>query len=115
MIKKFNSVKPIDFEGLKIFDYTNDLDSSSSFAVIEVPPNISHVKSLSKRSDKYYYIIKGKLQFTLDDDEFELSEKDLCVVHKGKQFSYRNETKEPTILILFHTPSFDLDSEVFLK
>ena len=115
MIKKYNSVNEIDFNGLRIFDYTNGLNTSSSFALIEVPPNTSHVEAWSRRSDKYYYIISGKLQFTLDETEYELSEKDLCIVRKGQHFSYRNDTNYLTVLILIHTPSFDLNSEVLIK
>ena len=114
MIIRNNSVKPINFEGLKIYDYTNNLNTKSSFAVIEVLPGREHVKSWSKRSDKYYYVLKGQLQFTLEDDEVELLKGDFCIVSKGQQFSYRNNTQRSTIIILIHTPSFDIDSEVFI-
>ena len=110
---------PIDFEGLSIFDYTADRDEKSSFAVITVPPGAVHGLSWSKRSDKYYYVVKGELQFTLEDEAKKLvtrtfAEGDFLIVHQGKRFDYCNNTKEIAEIILVHTPSFDIESEVFL-
>jgi hypothetical protein len=35
------------------------------------------------------------------------------VILKGRKFSYKNGSGEPAKLILVHTPSFDLEFEVF--
>ena len=32
---------------------------------------------------------------------------------QGKRFAYRNESSSPATLVLVHSPSFDLESEVF--
>ena len=45
MIIKKNSLKPIDFSGLKIYDFTEGLELSSSFAVIQMSPNSQHLES----------------------------------------------------------------------
>ncbi|GAI73179.1 unnamed protein product, partial [marine sediment metagenome] len=39
MIIRKDSLKPIDFSGLKIYDFTEGLELSSSFALIQIPPN----------------------------------------------------------------------------
>jgi len=119
MFLKKADLNPIDFEGLKIYDYTADRDESSSFAVITVPPGAVHGLSWSKRSDKYYYAVKGELQFTLEDDDKKLvtrtfAEGDFLIVHQGKRFDYCNNTQETAEIILVHTPGFDIESEVFL-
>lgn len=67
MIIKQNEVQAIDFNGLEIFDYTAKLNEKSSFAVIKVKPNVNHQLSWSKRSDKYYYIINGSIEFWIND------------------------------------------------
>ncbi len=115
MIKRYNFVRKIEFYGLKINDYTDGLNESSSFTVIEVPPNTKHPEARSKRSDKYYYVVSGNIKFSLEGKEYNLSEKDLCIVHKGQHFSYQNNSQDLTLLILVHTPNFDLDSEVFIE
>ena len=107
------SVNPIDIDGLKIIDYTSGKNLSSSIAEITVPSGVKHKKAWSKRSDKYYYIISGCLQFTIADEEYELVTGDTCIVKQGQQFFYSNLSSEESKLILFHTPSFDLDSEIF--
>lgn len=38
---------------------------------------------------------------------------DFCLVSQGDRFSYRNTSDAPARPCLFHTPSFDIDSEVF--
>jgi mannose-6-phosphate isomerase-like protein (cupin superfamily) len=107
------SVTPFDFDGLSIVDYTADENLSASIAEISVSPGVKHKISWSKRSDKFYYIVTGRLQFTLNNEEFELNTGDICIVKKGQKFSYSNSSSEESKIILFHTPSFDLNAEVF--
>ena len=108
-----DSIDQINFEGLQIIDYTSGRDITSSLAEITVPPGIKHKKAYSKRSDKYYYIVSGHIQFNVEEELYELYPGDVCVVLKGQKFSYRNGSEEPAKLILVHTPSFDLEFEVF--
>ena len=113
MIVKRDSVAPIDFSGLRILDYTANLDLASSFAVVTVPPGGSHPVTWSKRSDKYYWVVAGTLDFALDGETHTLSAGDFCLVPQGQRFSYQNPGTEDVQLVLVHTPSFDLDAEVF--
>jgi mannose-6-phosphate isomerase-like protein (cupin superfamily) len=115
VIVKQCSVDPIDFDGLRILDYTSKLDSRSSFAVITVPPGATHAESWSKRSDKYYYVMTGSVEFTLDGQQQVLSAGDFCVVPQGQHFSYLNRELKEAQICLVHTPCFDLNSEVFLE
>jgi mannose-6-phosphate isomerase-like protein (cupin superfamily) len=113
MIVRRRSLQPIDFAGLSILDYTADANLGSSFAVIDVPPGSSHVESWSRRSDKYYLVITGQLQFSLQGEKSSLGAGDFCFVQQGKRFAYANRGASPAQLVLVHTPSFDLESEVF--
>ncbi len=115
MVVTGKSLKPIDFAGLRIFDYTAGRDVSSSLAVIDVPPGAHHAAAWSKRSDKYYLVIAGAILFVLDGVETQLTPGDFCLVPQGSRFSYANPTTTPARLVLVHTPSFDLDSEVFVE
>jgi mannose-6-phosphate isomerase-like protein (cupin superfamily) len=113
MIIKHNTIKPIDFEKLEIVDFTAGQNNSSSFAEITIPAGISHKLSWSNRSDKYYYVVQGKINFTLEDDSYELFAGDVCIVPKGKQFRYKNIGDTEAKLILVHTPSFKIEYEGF--
>jgi len=108
-----NEVEQFSFDGLLIKDYTAKLDEKSSFAIISVPSQISHKLSWSNRSDKYYYVITGEIDFIVNDREFVLSDGDLCIIKRGDKFKYRNDTGEVVKMILIHTPNFKLDQEVF--
>jgi len=44
---------------------------------------------------------------------YDICEGDICVILQGQRFSYRNLKDETAKIVLVHTPSFDLDSEVF--
>ncbi|MBN2224991.1 MAG: cupin domain-containing protein, partial [Deltaproteobacteria bacterium] len=103
----------IDFDGLSIFDYTSNCTEKSSFAVINVPPDVSHRLSWSKRSDKFYYVMDGKIDFMVNGETYILNKGDLGIVKKGDKFRYKNDSNEPVLLILVHTPGFELDEEVF--
>jgi mannose-6-phosphate isomerase-like protein (cupin superfamily) len=106
-------VAPIDFDGLAIRDYTAGQGTSSSFAVISVPSGGVHATAWSRRSDKYYYVVSGTVEFVEQGEAHELSAGDFCLVPRGERFSYRNSSEAPATLCLFHTPSFDLGQEVF--
>lgn len=115
MIVRRSSLKPIDFDGLQILDYTVDVDSSSSVASIKVPPKARHSEAWSKRSDKYYLVTAGSIRFVLDDEPIDLSVGDFCFIRQGKRFSYSNEGPEEASLVLVHTPAFRLEDDVFPK
>ena len=107
------SLDSIDFDGLDILDYTAGLETASSVAEITVPPGIRHRTAWSRRSDKYYYVVSGRLEFLVEGESFDLASGDVCVVSKGQRFSYENRENEGAKILLIHTPGFDLDSEVF--
>jgi mannose-6-phosphate isomerase-like protein (cupin superfamily) len=115
MIVRQDSVEPINFYGLRIYDYTAGQDASSSLATIQVTPGTRHPEAWSKRSDKYYYVVAGQIRFVLDGDAHDLKAGDFCLVHQGQRFWYQNKTSELSILLLVHTPGFDLESEVLVE
>jgi mannose-6-phosphate isomerase-like protein (cupin superfamily) len=105
---------PLDFGGLRIFDYTAGQALSSSIATIEVPPGARHAEAWSRRSDKYYLVSSGEIEFVLDGDARALAAGDFCFVKRGRRFSYANQTSTMATLVLVHTPSFDVRDEVFV-
>ncbi len=113
MIIRENKVEQFDFDGLGIKDYTSKCDENSSFAVISVPPQVGHKLSWSKRSSKYYYILTGKIDFIINNEEFVLHTGDLRIIKKGEKFKYKNGSNEIVKMILIHTPNFKLNREVF--
>jgi mannose-6-phosphate isomerase-like protein (cupin superfamily) len=115
MIIKRSSMETINFDGLQIYDYTAGHDTSSSLAVIQVLPGVRHAEAWSKRSDKYYYVMTGRIRFVLKGAKYDLAAGDFCLVCQGERFWYENQTEELTTLLLVHTPSFELESEVFVK
>jgi len=113
MIVKHQEVNPIEFDNLRIIDYTAGQNHSSSFAEITVPVGVSHKLSWSNRSDKYYYVVEGDVTFTINEKTDNLSAGDFCIVPKGDRFRYTNASSKDAILILVHTPSFKLECEGF--
>lgn len=103
----------IEFAGLRVLDYTADKELSSSVALITIPPGVGHPEALSERSDKYYLVIEGTVEFSLDGEAQSVGGRDLIIIRSGQRFSYTNPTKRPAILVLVHTPPFDLQAERF--
>lgn len=106
------SIVPFDYFGLRIVDYTSENKLSSSVAEITIDPGTSHPKAYSKRSDKYYYVVSGNLEFTVENDSYSLAAGDVCIIAKRQKFSYRNTTEDAAKVVLVHTPEFDVQSEV---
>ena len=113
MIIKHEEIKPIEFDKIKIIDYTAGQENSSPFAEITVPVDAKHKFSRSNRSDKYYYVVQGNVNFTVDKESNDLSPGDVCIIPKGRRFCYINTGSIEAILILVHTPSFKLECEIF--
>jgi len=113
MIIKHEEVKPIEFDKVTIIDYAAGQENSSSSAKIAVPIGVSHRLSWSTRSDKYHYVVQGSLSFTVDEESNSLSSGDVCIIPKGRRFSYTNTGSSEAILLLVHTPSFNLECEGF--
>lgn len=107
------TLKPIEFDGLEIRDYTVEQAGGSSVAEITIPAGVRHKRAWSKISDKYYYVIDGELSFIVDDQSLNLSAGDVCIIHKGARFSYENKTGVVAKVLLVHTPRFELTEEVF--
>jgi mannose-6-phosphate isomerase-like protein (cupin superfamily) len=114
VIIRMGEVVPFDFGGLAIRDYTAGQQISSSFAVISVPPGSVHPEAFSRRSDKYYFVVTGSVEFIDDGEAHALSAGDFCLVSQGQRFSYRNVSDTPATLCLVHTPGFDADAEILV-
>ena len=115
MIVRGGRIPAFDFQGLRISDYTADRDElSSSLARIEVAAGAGHAPSRSTRSDKYYYVLSGRLRIeTESGGEDELEAGDASIVPRGELFRYENSGDEAAWLLLVHTPSFRLEAEIF--
>ena len=114
MVVRKKDVKAFDFSGLEITDYTAECNEKSSFAVIRVSPKVSHQLSWSNRSDKYYYVMDGSIDFLVNDENIVLNQGDFCLIRKGDKFKYKNSTDRIVTLILVHTPNFILEEEVYV-
>ena len=110
---ELESLDAFEFYGLEIRDYTAGREGSSSIAEITVPAGTRHKRAWSKRSDKCYYVIEGRLSFIVDNQVLNISSGDVCIIHQGTRFSYENQTGETAKLLVVHTPSFELAEEIF--
>ena len=115
MLLSRREMSPVDFDGLRIFDYTAGQSLDASVATVEVAPGARHAEAWSRRSDKYYVVGSGQVRFVLDGEPHTMKAGDFCFVKKGRRFSYSNESPEPATLVLVHTPRFDLREEVFVE
>jgi mannose-6-phosphate isomerase-like protein (cupin superfamily) len=114
MLLSRSTMSPIDFGGLRIFDYTAGQPFDASVATVEALPGARHAEAWSRRSDKYYVVASGEIRFVLDGVPHAMKAGDFCFVRKGRRFSYSNESAQPATLVLIHTPSFELEAEVFV-
>ena len=87
MIVRMREVVPFDFGGLEIRDYTAGQPVRSLFALISVPPGSVHPEALSLRSDKYYFVVTGSVEFIDAGEACVLSAGDFCLVPQGQRFS----------------------------
>ncbi len=106
-------VQPFAFGDLQIWDYGPGGEAAASLALIQAKPGVAHGRARSTRSDKYYYVLSGLVEFEAGQITYWLTQGDLLIIPRGEWFDYRNAGPEPATLLLFHTPSFKLDAEEF--
>lgn len=106
-------VQPFAFGDLQIFDYRPGCETSASVALVQLKPGIAHGRTRSTRSDKYYYVLAGLVEFEVGEIIYWLSQGDLLIIPRGIWFDYRNSGPEPVTLLLIHTPPFRLEAEEF--
>ena len=108
------SIPEFDFKGIKIRDYTVGLDLNASLAVVEVAPGMGHKRALSTRSEKYYFVLEGRISFWIGGEQKILGPSDFCFVPRATDFSYACHDQKVK-MILIHAPAFDSNTEVFLE
>ena len=106
-------LKAIKFHDINIIDYTADLNTEISIALVKVPIGAKHSKAFSERSDKYYFIKKGTILFTRADKKHMLMENDMIIIEKGQHFEYMGITE--TEMLLIHYPFYEIAYEKFVK
>ena len=115
MFIRKSDVSPIGFDGLLIHDYTEEMNVALSVAAISMPPAGGHAEAYSKRSDKYYVVVDGEVEFSVDGRRASLGSGDFCFVARGSRFGYRNTGPQVATLVVVHAPRFSLESEVFVS
>lgn len=108
-----SDVEPFAFGDLQIWDYKARCEGSASVALVQIKPGASHGQARSTRSDKYYYVLGGLVEFDVGEIIYWLTQGDLLVVPRGEWFDYRNHGPELATLLLVHIPPFRLDAEEF--
>ncbi len=106
-------VEPSAFGNLQIWDYKPGSELSASVALVQARPGAAHGRVRSGRSDKYYYVLNGLVEFEVGRISFWLTQGDLLCIPKGEWFDYRNSGSDVATLLLFHTPPYRLADEQF--
>mgnify|MGYP005838678467 CR=1 FL=1 len=107
------TVEPFAFGDLQIWDYKPECEQSASVALVQLKPGASHGRARSTRSDKYYYVLGGLVEFEVDEIVYWLAQGDMLIVPRGEWFDYRNGSAETASLLLVHIPPFRLEQEEF--
>ena len=110
-----SQAKEMQLGDLHVLAYTAELDGSSSMAITKVPPGASHRKVRSSRSDKYYYMVKGELEFVVDGETQTMMEGDACIVPVGQTFKYKNASDDESSVLVVQTPGYDPNAETYLE
>ena len=113
MFIRGESISEFDFEGIKIRDYTVGQDLNASVALITVAAGIGHKRALSALSEKYYFVVEGRISFRIGGEKQDLGAGDFCFVPKSTEFSYECLDQKAKMIVV-HAPAYDSSAEVFI-
>lgn len=98
---------PFSWPGLKGWAYNSKEDfRNASVAVFKV--NGRHGKTKNTRSDRVYYVLKGRGQFLLEGKITPVKMTDVVIVPKDTSYDYKGKME----LFLVHLPAYDKKYEV---
>jgi len=110
---KLNGAFKFDWKGLKGFSYNSKEDfENASAAYFEVTEK--HGKVKTTKSDRVYYIIEGRGEFTINGESFSVEKTDVIIIPKNTEYDYKavNCTLK---LFLVHVPAYEENAEVKLE
>jgi len=110
-----SEAQPLASGDLQIWAYRSERQQGASIALVQAKPGAVHSRARSTRSDKYYYVLNGLVEFQVGQIAYWLTQGDLLIIPKGEWFSYRNSGPEMATLLLVHTPPFQLEAEEFAE
>ena len=113
MLIKTEHTNEENFRGLKILDYISGMKVPFSFSVITVKKDQSYPPGYSSKSEKFYYVVKGNIVFTIEGEVFEAKKGELILVKKNHMFTYENRYPASVEMILINTPPPTNKTEFF--
>ena len=110
---KLKNARKFGWKGLKGLSYSSKENfKRASAAIFEVTGSHGKVKSLV--SDRVYFILEGKGEFTINGKKVLVEKNDVIIVPKNTPYDYRT-LKGKLKLFLVHAPAFDSKKEVRLE
>jgi mannose-6-phosphate isomerase-like protein (cupin superfamily) len=106
----FKSTQTFERKGVKVRVYNSRDDFSNlSAALLEVTGRHGKIKTMS--SDRVYFIVEGKGEFTVGDTVTSVGPNDVVIVPKGTPYDFKGHMR----VFMVHAPAFDAQSEVDLE
>ena len=103
----------LEWEGIKGLVYNTKEDFKNANATyFEVTGR--HGKVKNETSDRVYYVIEGKGEFTINDEVFSVKETDVIIIPKNTPYDYKAKGKMMK-LFLVHTPAYNSKAEKSLE
>jgi mannose-6-phosphate isomerase-like protein (cupin superfamily) len=104
----------VGWDGWSGWAYSSKEDFKQASAIyIEVTKK--HGKTMTKESDRVYYVLDGRGEFNINGKEVLVEKSDVIIVPKNTPYDYRRVGKETLKLYLVHVPAFDPRSDVDLE
>ncbi len=107
------NARQFGWDGIKGFAYNDSKDfPNASGAYFEVTSSHGKVKTI--KSDRVYYVLEGKGEFTIAGETVPVEKTDVVIVPKNTEYDYR-ATSGTMKLFLVHTPAYESAAEVKLE
>lgn len=106
-------MKPVSkYQSLKHYKWGNDCDgwnlvdaTSLSVKQERMPSGSSEEKHYHQHAQQFFFILKGKAQFEIEDETIEVNEGEGLYIDAGKEHRIVNHTTEDLEFILCSQPS----------
>ncbi len=96
----------ISWDGWRGLAY-NSKEDFSRISALYIEVTKRHGLSKTTISDRVYYILKGKGEFIVKDDKYEVSETDVIIIPKNTPYDYESKGKDALKMFMIHVPAFD--------
>lgn len=110
-VNRYNDTTPYQFADLWLRELSPADMQSGSIAEVTIPIGVERPARESRKIDRVYVGVSGRVAFTVDGEQVDIERGDLIHIAQGETYGFLNAGTEEARLLLFRAPAPSIPDE----